>query len=822
MPILVKNKFPRHTGQHRIAIVGEAPGADEVLAGEPFVGQSGKLLKSILENTGLVPDQLFFGNVCQQQPPNNDITNFDWSGDEIQGGLERLAEDLRTYQPTLILALGNTPLHATHSWGADAIIGTWRGSLYWSDSHNCKCIAAYHPAYVLRVFGDLPLLRADIQKARRHSASRDLVLPARAYTTKPSLDEVVRFCAEVRQQRKRIYIDIEGWANNVGVTMLGVATSAQDCFVVPFWVSGQHYWSEGDEAIVWSEVAALLADENVEKVLQNALYEYFVLHWKHKIVLTNIVSDTMLKHFELFPEMDKGLDLQASLYTDQPYYKDQRGVGGDAELLYNATDCVVTAECDIAQETMLKPLNRSMEHYRFNVSLLPCINYLQLRGCRIDTGRLAEHLASTEADIAALQAQFNEMVGREVNAKSNPQKQWFLYEFLGYKPYERYGKTAKEEVLLRYYQRDRNPALKVLIQLVAKRTRKSDIGKLTVNLDGRLRCSYNLVGTNTARLSSSESQALEPYFTKSGLLKWEGSGTNLQNQTKELRDVFVADEGFDFWQIDLEGADGWTVAADLAALGQPTMLEDYKAGIKPAKVLYLMLEEQEAKRDPSTINQLDRRTLKDRVDAIKFPDERDAEGRPGDWKYLCMKRVQHGTNYGMEAEKLSATIFKDSDGLIDLSKQQAAVYQFLYRLRYNPDVRATWIERQLRDKGYIQTASGFRRKFGSIRYGRPDPATIREALALEPQCNTTYVCNMALRNLWYDDANRTKRGSLFVEPLLQVHDALGGQWGQKYRDWAIENLKRWFRVPLNIHGIEITIPFSGGYGPNWKDTKIPL
>jgi len=823
MPILVPNKQPKYQpSQYRIAVVGEAPGEDEELLGEPFVGHSGKLLKSVLEDINLVPDQLFFGNVCQQRPPSNDITSFEFTGPEITAGTEKLQADLQVFKPNILLVLGNTPLHITHPWGTDANIGTWRGSLYWSEAFAVKCLAAFHPAYILRVFSDLPLLRADVQKAKRHSANPALVLPERHFTTRPNVEDVCRLINEIRSSRRRIYIDIEGWANNVGVTMLGIATGPTSAFVIPFWVGGAHYWNETDEAIVWREVAGLLADKNVEKVLQNALYEFFVLHWKHKIIINNIVGDTMLKHFELFPEMDKGLDLQASLYTDQPYYKDQRGIGGDAELVYNATDCVVTAECDEAQETLLKKIPRSAEHYRFNTSLLPAINYMQLRGCRIDIARLHTHLEVVEKEIKTLQLELNNMVGREVNAKSTPDKQWLLYDFLGYKPYAKYGKTTKEEVLLRYYQKEHNHVLQVLIQLVAKRTRNSDIGKLTTNTDGRLRCSYNLVGTNTCRLSSSESQALEPYFTKSGLLKWEGSGTNLQNQTKELRDVFIADVGSDFWQIDLEGADGWTVAADLAALGASTMLDDYKAGIKPAKVLYLMLEAKERGEDPAKINNVSRQLLKQLTDGIKFSDDRDAEGRPGDWKYLCMKRVQHGTNYGMEAEKLSATIFKDSDGLIDLPRADAAVYQWLYKLRYNPDLRTSWIERELRDKGFIQTAAGFRRKFGAIRYGRPDPSVVREALAFEPQCNTTYVCNRALHNLWYDPVNRTKRNALFVEPLLQVHDALCGQFGASYRPWAIEQLKRWFKVPIIIHGIEITIPFSGGTGPNWKDTKTAL
>ncbi len=88
---------------------------------------------------------------------------------------------------------------------------------------------------------------------------------------------------------------------------------------------------------------------------------------------------------------------------------------------------------------------------------------------------------------------------------------------------------------------------------------------MTADPDGRVRCSYNVVGTDTGRLSCQGSPT--------------GSGMNLQTVTKKLRHLFLADPGYHFFQCDLAGADGWTVAAECASLGDPTMLNDYLAGI---------------------------------------------------------------------------------------------------------------------------------------------------------------------------------------------------------------------------------------------------
>jgi len=318
--------------------------------------------------------------------------------------------------------------------------------------------------------------------------------------------------------------------------------------------------------------------------------------------------------------------------------------------------------------------------------------------------------------------------------------------------------------------------------------------------------------------------AMSPDPEKPG--EWFNTGTNSQNVTKELRDIFIPDSpAFDFWQFDLRGADAWTVAADLAAIGHPTMLDDLQAGIKPAKVLMALLNEQEAGRDPTIINRMTRSELKAHLKTIVIPDSSDVDeqGRPGDWKYICCKKTQHGTNYDGKPTTVAGLIFKDSDGTIDLTDREAQVYQYLYKLRYRPEERNRWLRQQLCRDGYLQTACGIRRKFFGIRNPFDiDDEIIRQAAAFEPQANTTYATNNALKNLWYDPENRSPQNRLICEPLLQIHDALAGQNHSSIRAWAHKKLQSYFNTKLIIHGIEITIPVDGGWGTNWLDTHNEL
>jgi len=442
---------------------------------------------------------------------------------------------------------------------------------------------------------------------------------------------------------------------------------------------------------------------------------------------------------------------------------------------------------------------------------------------------LEEITTKVESEIGVLNTQIQSQTSRDFNVKSGDDKAWLLFTHLGYTPLKRkFTKTGKpqtdESVLLHFWAKDHSPLIRQVIQCVRKRTRLSDIHKLITNEDGRIRTSFDPVGTNTGRLSSRSSTALRLIDGE-----WTNTGTNLQNVTKDLRVCFIPDsEAFEFWQCDLSGADGWTVGADLAALGHSAMLDDYLAGIKPALVLNYMWNEYEAGRDASAVGRMDKNTLKEQLRLIKQDyDDHDGQklpdGRDYDWKYLSCKRVQHGSNYGAAPEKIAEVIFVDSDGTIDISKKDAGLLQYFYKLRYKTDTRNDWIRSQLSKTGSLTATCGIRRQFFNIRSRNAiDDATIREAASFEPQANTTWATNKALERLWYDKANRTSHGTLFIEPLLQIHDALAGQYKSSIRDFARGRFMEWFQNPLVVHGVKINIPADCKYGPNWKETYQSL
>lgn len=822
----VENQFPvNFPTVRRIAVIGEAPSQEDASFGKPFIGHSGRLLESILATFQVPRAEVFLGNVLQYQAPHGDVSKASIAQQEES--FAELQKGLARFKPNITILLGNAALDAAKAEHSG--VSNERGSLFLSDTGllpegHQKCLATYHPAFLLRSWNHLPFVKHDFRRAVQESESPILTLPFRRIEIAPSLEDVLAYFAYIKQNDiRKVSIDIEGYADHSGITEFGFAHSKDDALVIPFYnASGQPYWSPYEEAVVWDQIAQFCYSD-VVKIAQNALYELFVCAWRHRLIINNLREDTMLGHWELFPEFEKNLGLQVSLYTREPYYKEERvSDSWETKQLYNGKDCVVTYEIHEVQERQLNRTPASAEHYRFNCDLLYPLTYMMLRGCKFDKAKADQVISETQVELEQLQSEINHELGFELNVKSSKQKQELLYDHWKYTPYKREGRSTQEAVLLRLYQKYKNETLRKIIRAIKLRTRISDTNKLVCSPDGRIRCSYNHVGTVTGRLASSKSNARILVITgkRKKNLVWLQTGTNLQNVTKLLRACFTADLGKHFWQYDLAGADAWTVACDLAALGEPAMLDDLLYGIKPSKVLLLMLNAYNDVNAPGNpvvraerINRLDRAELKRQCDLL------DTEN---DWRYLCMKRVQHGTNYNMQPPLLSEVIFKDSDGAISLPPKDAGLYQYFYKLRYKTDKRTAYIEKQLKEKGFLVAACGIRRQFFDIRYGKVDSKTLRAALSFEPQANTSYITNKGLHALYYDPSNRLPNGALRNEPILQIHDALCGQFRQEETEEQKANIKRWFTHPLKIHGVEVTIPSDGGYGTDWKNLPNAL
>jgi hypothetical protein len=118
--------------------------------------------------------------------------------------------------------------------------------------------------------------------------------------------------------------------------------------------------------------------------------------------------------------------------------------------------------------------------------------------------------------------------------------------------------------------------------------------------------------------------------------------------------------------------------------------------------------------------------------------------------------------------------------------------------------------------GQLDASSGQNRVFFGRRFGPNIHDTVKEFLSHRPQANTTHTTNLAALNMWNDPENRRLDGSLIIEPLHQIHDALLGQFPSRLRVWAKLKLRQYFNNELEIAGRKIRIPFEPPLDPTGK------
>jgi len=125
-----------------IMFVGEAPGHDEDMQGEPFVGRAGELLTKIIVAMGFRREDVYIANVLKCRPPQNRTP----LPDEITNCLPYLLSQIELIQPKIIVALGATAVRSL----LDVQLGITKMRGHWYTFRDIPIMPTFHPAYLLR------------------------------------------------------------------------------------------------------------------------------------------------------------------------------------------------------------------------------------------------------------------------------------------------------------------------------------------------------------------------------------------------------------------------------------------------------------------------------------------------------------------------------------------------------------------------------------------------------------------------------------------------------------------------------------------------
>ena len=146
-----------------IMFIGEGPGADEDIVGEPFVGKAGKLMNQAFLGIGISREKVYIANIVKCRPPNNRNP----LKEEANACLDYLRNQVMIIKPKIIVLLGNVALK--NILGEEYGITMARGK--WIEKKGIKYLQTYHPAALLRdeskkidFWNDLELVKKEAEE----------------------------------------------------------------------------------------------------------------------------------------------------------------------------------------------------------------------------------------------------------------------------------------------------------------------------------------------------------------------------------------------------------------------------------------------------------------------------------------------------------------------------------------------------------------------------------------------------------------------------------------------------------------------------------
>ena len=417
--------------------------------------------------------------------------------------------------------------------------------------------------------------------------------------------------------------------------------------------------------------------------------------------------------------------------------------------IYNALDCCVTLEC---WEEMGKLPLPSQVTYDFERGMQAPVLRMMQRGWLIDQSERANAAHVLEVLIEQAQALLNRLAhavwGKDLNPKSPLQLQQFFYGAMrlpeqwvskkGVKKLSTDRDTLEEKLDVYLLAR---PFIS-LILTIRDLSKQLEVFKTSMDSDGRMRCSYNIAGTDTGRLSSSASST--------------GTGRNLQNIAPLLRRMFIADPGWKLCGIDLEQAEsrevGWLCGT---ILGDWSYLDACLSGDLHTLTCKLIWTDLPWTGDPKHDRQI--------ADQLFY--------REFSYRDLS-KRGGHGSNY-YGTPFTMARHLKVPVSLME-NFQRNYFGGFPGIPLWHQYVAST-----------IQRTQKLSNSFGRERYflGRTnDDTTLRAAIAYVPQSNTAERMNCSIWRLWekYDQIDYRRPGL-----PLPVHSGtdLALRQGDSPRPW---------------------------------------
>lgn len=506
----------------KIIIIGEAPGYYEDQAGKPFVGPSGAELDSLLRDAGINRKDCWVTNVVKVRPPENNLKRLGEVQTDIVKEHAALYEELSAFSPNVYIALGNTALQAlTDKRG----IRDWRGSILQSKL-GPKLVATFHPAHLIRsednetqaAYWQRHVALLDIVRAKEESLTRELRLPYRNLQICKDPGHLWNF---LHQNRDSKYLSIDIESRFCLPFCVGISFHKGEALSIPLFSDySPHPLTKTQLKEYWRLLGNLFQNPQYKKIGQNFKYDDGKLGL-YGLQIDSLYADTQLMMHTCYPELPKSLAFIASIFTREPYYKDEgkdfnpKKHKIDQMLLYNARDAAVTLECFEALDKELSEVGTRDFYYSFVNELHNFYSDIERDGFACDDTQKQILSVKYHELWKESQEKLDEIAGHHVNAASWQQVGKLLYEEL---KLPRRKSTSEDDLvalLANHAKNDRQiGAINLILDIRRYRKTISTYIDIDPDYDGRVRTSYRICGTETGRSSTGIMEPpIRPYQT---------------------------------------------------------------------------------------------------------------------------------------------------------------------------------------------------------------------------------------------------------------------------------------------------------------------
>lgn len=799
----------------KVVLIGEAPGAQEDIEGEPFVGASGELLEDALEKLGYSRDDVYMTNAVRCRPEGNATPTVG----QIKACNDYLVRELDVIKPKLIVPLGNSALRAvTKKSGITKYCG--KSLMYHSDGWDANVVPTFHPSAVLRSPKNLEPFFFGLSRAFELYEG-NVITEKINYHILDTLPKIKSFIRTARKY-KEVAFDVETdslywWKDDVHICTIGFSFRKGVGYVVPLHHRQSPFTDKQQNYILRLLGKYIFSDSTIIKTAHNIKFD---MSWMRSVGLEvkGKIHDTMLMHHLLDENARHDLDTLSLIHTQYgeywKYVKEHgidKGKAYDIDLKelaeYNAKDCDVALRLRKKFTVQLRDVGKLYRVYKYIV--VPAIRSfaeIEYNGMLINQKylrKLDRRFQKEIEKIARELGEFKQCVRYvqnvrdcvPINFNSPIQVKDLLFDnehgfnfpvrkdWISYKTKK---VTTGERVLteLMETKRGRPFATKLLEYRKITKLYGTYVKGMWAHIDkrGYIHPNFKLHGTVTGRPSCSD--------------------PNLQNIPRKdigdydhwlkeyIKKMFVAPKGYYILELDYSQME---LRVFTHFSGEEEMARCFREGIDihtytAAEMLGILMED------------------------VQTNDRNVA------------KRVNFGIIFMIAALGLSIQLTNRKKGIIYNEKQSQKFLDVYYDRFPRVPQQINEFKQLAEEQGYVETLFGRRRRLPDVQsevFGVHEEA-LRQAVN-SPIQGTAVDYSLLLLNIVLGHLG--KRNYLYdgVKVVNMVHDSIMLYVPKKLikRQAQVVTKKGTSLPTQKLFGFELSVPLvmDANYGNNWKDLK---